>query len=75
LFVSTLLLSNSTIMVPPPENDVESVIKAPPTVGAGMKHHDVWPGFGSAVDPSRVDRVQQALRTKVQYGIKREAIE
>jgi hypothetical protein len=53
-------------MVPPPENDIESIIKAPPAVGAGMKHHDVWPGFGSSVDPSRVDRVQQALRTKVE---------
>jgi len=31
-----------------------------------MKHHDVWPGFGSSVDPSRVDRVQQALRVKVE---------
>jgi len=31
-----------------------------------MKHLDVWPGFGSSVDPSRVDRVQQALRTKIE---------
>jgi len=31
-----------------------------------MKHLDVWPGFGSSVDPSRVDRVQAALRTKVE---------
>jgi len=50
----------------PPENDVESVIKAPAVVGPGMKHLDVWPGFGSSVDPSRVDRVQQALRVKVE---------
>lgn len=50
----------------PPENDVTSVIRATPQVGPGMKHHDVWPGFGSAVDPSRVDRVQQALRVKVE---------
>jgi len=52
--------------MPPPEADIESVITAPPAVGAGMKHLDVWPGFGSSVDPSRVDRVQQALRTKVE---------
>jgi hypothetical protein len=53
-------------MVPPPENDIESVIKAPANIGPGMKHQDVWPGFGSSVDPSRVDRVQQALRVKVE---------
>jgi len=52
--------------MPPPEQDMESVISAPPAVGPGMKHMDVWPGFGSSVDPSRVDRVQQALRTKVE---------
>jgi len=52
--------------MPPPEADIESVITAPPQVGHGMKHHDVWPGFGSSVDPSRVDRVQQALRVKVE---------
>jgi Ca2+-binding EF-hand superfamily protein len=52
--------------MPPPEADIESVIAAPPQVGAGMKHLDVWPGFGSSVDPSRVDRVQQALRGKVE---------
>lgn len=50
----------------PPEHDVDSIITAPPQVGAGMKHLDVWPGFGSSVDPSRVDRVQQALRVKVE---------
>jgi len=53
-------------MVPPPEADVDSVITGAPQVGAGMKHLDVWPGFGSSVDPSRVDRVQQALRVKVE---------
>lgn len=52
--------------MPPPETDIESVITASPQVGAGMKHLDVWPGFGSSVDPSRVDRVQQALRVKVE---------
>lgn len=52
--------------MPPPEQDVESIISAPPAVGPGMKHLDVWPGFGSSVDPSRVDRVQQALRVKVE---------
>jgi len=52
--------------MPPPEADIESVISAPPQVGPGMKHLDVWPGFGSSVDPSRVDRVQQALRVKVE---------
>jgi len=52
--------------MPPPETDIESVITGAPQVGAGMKHHDVWPGFSSSVDPSRVDRVQQALRTKVE---------
>jgi len=52
--------------MPPPESDLESVISAPPSVGVGMKHLDVWPGFGSSVDPSRVDRVQQALRVKVE---------
>eukprot|EP00026_Physarum_polycephalum_P009992 Phypoly_transcript_10135.p1 GENE.Phypoly_transcript_10135~~Phypoly_transcript_10135.p1 ORF type:complete len:390 (+),score=44.44 Phypoly_transcript_10135:133-1302(+) len=52
--------------MPPPETDIESVITAAPQLGAGMKHLDVWPGFGSSVDPSRVDRVQQALRTKVE---------
>lgn len=31
-----------------------------------MKHLDVWPSFGSSVDPSRVDRVQVALRTKIE---------
>lgn len=46
--------------------DIESVITAPPAVGPNMKHLDVWPGFGSSVDPSRVDRVQQALRTKIE---------
>lgn len=50
----------------PPEADVESVITAAPQVGPNMKHLDVWPGFGSSVDPSRVDRVQQALRTKIE---------
>jgi len=50
----------------PPEHDVDSIITAPPQVGPGMKHLDVWPGFGSSVDPSRVDRVQQALRVKVE---------
>jgi Ca2+-binding EF-hand superfamily protein len=53
-------------MPPPPENDIDSVIRAAPNVGPGMKHLDVWPGFGSSVDPSRVDRVQQALRVKVE---------
>jgi Ca2+-binding EF-hand superfamily protein/biotin operon repressor len=53
-------------MVPPPEADVDSVITAPPQVGPNMKHLDVWPGFGSSVDPSRVDRVQQALRVKIE---------
>jgi len=53
-------------MPPLPENDLENVIRAPMNVGAGMKHQDVWPGFGSSVDPSRVDRVQQALRVKVE---------
>jgi len=53
-------------MVPPPDNDVEAVIHAPVNIGPGMKHQDVWPGFGSSVDPSRVDRVQQALRVKVE---------
>jgi len=53
-------------MAPPPEVDLESVISAPPQVGPGMKHLDVWPGFGSSVDPSRVDRVQQALRVKIE---------
>jgi len=48
------------------EADIESVITAPPAVGPNMKHLDVWPGFGSSVDPSRVDRVQQALRTKIE---------
>jgi len=52
--------------MPPPELDIEAVITAPPQVGQGMKHLDVWPGFGSAVDPSRVDRVQQALRVKIE---------
>lgn len=52
--------------MPPPEADIESVITAPPQVGPNMKHLDVWPGFGSSVDPSRVDRVQQALRTKIE---------
>jgi hypothetical protein len=52
--------------MPPPETDVESVITGQPQVGAGMKHMDVWPGFGSSVDPSRVDRVQHALRVKVE---------
>jgi len=52
--------------MPPPEADIESVISASPQVGPGMKHLDVWPGFGSSVDPSRVDRVQQALRVKVE---------
>lgn len=50
----------------PPEVDVDSVITAAPQVGPNMKHLDVWPGFGSSVDPSRVDRVQQALRVKVE---------
>jgi len=53
-------------MVPPPEADLESVITAAPQLGPGMKHLDVWPGFGSSVDPSRVDRVQQALRVKIE---------
>jgi len=53
-------------MPPPPDSDWESVITAAPNVGPGMKHLDVWPGFGTSVDPSRVDRVQQALRTKVE---------
>lgn len=48
------------------ETDIESVITAAPQVGANMKHLDVWPGFGSSVDPSRVDRVQQALRGKIE---------
>jgi len=54
--------------MPPPEHDAEhiNVIRAPPVVGPGMKHLDVWPGFGSSVDPSRVDRVQQALRVKIE---------
>jgi len=52
--------------MPPPEQDIDSVITAAPQVGPGMKHLDVWPGFGSSVDPSRVDRVQQALRVKVE---------
>jgi len=52
--------------MPPPEIDVESVITASPQLGPGMKHLDVWPGFGSSVDPSRVDRVQQALRGKIE---------
>jgi len=52
--------------MPPPEQDMDSVITAPPVVGPGMKHLDVWPGFGSSVDPSRVDRVQQALKVKVE---------
>jgi Ca2+-binding EF-hand superfamily protein len=52
--------------MPPPEQDMDSVITAPPIVGPGMKHLDVWPGFGSSVDPSRVDRVQQALKVKVE---------
>lgn len=52
--------------MPQVESDIESVITAPPQVGQGMKHLDVWPGFGSSVDPSRVDRVQQALRVKVE---------
>ncbi len=56
-------------MPPPPENDIDSVIKAPvPADGfhLKMKHMDVWPGFGSSVDPSRVDRTQDALRKKVE---------
>jgi len=53
-------------MPPPPESELDTVIRAPSSVGPGMKHHDVWPGFGSSVDPSRVDRVQQALRVKVE---------
>jgi Ca2+-binding EF-hand superfamily protein len=53
-------------MAPPPEADMESVITGPSLVGPNMKHLDVWPGFGSSVDPSRVDRVQQALRTKIE---------
>jgi Ca2+-binding EF-hand superfamily protein len=53
-------------MPPPPESELDAVIRAPSSVGPGMKHHDVWPGFGSSVDPSRVDRVQQALRVKVE---------
>lgn len=48
------------------ETDIESVITAAPQVGPNMKHLDVWPGFGSSVDPSRVDRVQQALRGKIE---------
>jgi len=52
--------------MPPPEADIESVITGAPSVGPNMKHLDVWPGFGSSVDPSRVDRVQQALRTKIE---------
>jgi len=50
----------------PPEHEIDSIIKAPSQVGPNMKHVDVWPGFGSSVDPSRIDRLQAALRTKVE---------
>lgn len=50
----------------PPEHEIEAIIKAAPAVGPNMKHQDVWPGFGSSVDPSRIDRLQAALRTKVE---------
>jgi len=46
--------------------DVDSAITNPAQVGANMKHVDVWPGYGTSVDPSRVDRVQAALRTKIE---------
>jgi len=49
-----------------PEHEADAIIKAPSAIGPNMKHMDVWPGFGTSVDPSRVDRVQQALRTKVE---------
>eukprot|EP01110_Echinostelium_bisporum_P010418 TRINITY_DN3798_c0_g1_i1.p1 TRINITY_DN3798_c0_g1~~TRINITY_DN3798_c0_g1_i1.p1 ORF type:complete len:152 (-),score=63.60 TRINITY_DN3798_c0_g1_i1:453-908(-) len=50
----------------PPEHEIEAIIKAAPQVGANMKHADVWPGFGSSVDPSRIDRLQAALRVKIE---------
>jgi len=50
----------------PVEQDIESVITGSPQIGANMKHVDVWPGYGTTVDPSRVDRVQAALRTKIE---------
>jgi len=53
-------------MPPPPDNDLDAAITGAPNVGPNMKHTDVWPGFGTSVDPSRVDRVQQALRTKIE---------
>lgn len=53
-------------MPPTHDNDIEAAITAAPQVGPNMKHTDVWPGYGTSVDPSRVDRVQAALRTKIE---------
>jgi len=53
-------------MPPPNDNDIDAAITAAPQVGPNMKHTDVWPGYGTSVDPSRVDRVQAALRTKIE---------
>lgn len=49
-----------------PGDDIESAITSPPQVGPNAKQYDVWPGYGTSVDPSRVDRVQAALRTKIE---------
>jgi len=50
--------------------EIDAIIKADPTkiavVPVPGKVHDVWPGYITTVDPSRVDRVQAALRTKLE---------